>query len=64
MTLAGYMPNLLACADCGKYEGGEFYLDPQEGTLLGAPKQKLKRMWEPDFIIKSMPLIPSTLAIS
>ena len=36
MTLAGYMPNLLACADCGKYEGGEFYLDPQEGTLLCA----------------------------
>ena len=36
MTLAGYMPNLLACEDCGKYEGGEFYLDPQEGTLLCA----------------------------
>lgn len=36
LTMAGYMPNLLACAGCGLYEGGEFYLDPQEGTLLCA----------------------------
>ncbi|MGN0983310.1 MAG: DNA repair protein RecO [Gemmiger sp.] len=36
LTMAGYMPNLLACTDCGRYDGGEFYLDPQEGTLLCA----------------------------
>lgn len=34
MTLSGYMPQLLACASCGKYEGGGFYLDPEEGILL------------------------------
>ena len=27
---------VLACAGCGKYDGGEFYLDPVEGRLLCA----------------------------
>ena len=36
LTLAGYMPDVLACAGCGKYDGGEFYLDPVEGRLLCA----------------------------
>lgn len=36
MSLSGYMPQLLACASCGKYDGGDFYLDPTEGTLLCA----------------------------
>ena len=36
LTLAGYMPDVLACADCGKYDGGDFYLDPVEGRLLCA----------------------------
>ena len=36
LTLAGYMPDVLACAGCGKYEGGDFYLDPVEGRLLCA----------------------------
>lgn len=36
MSMAGYMPRLLACAECGKYDGGEFYLDPQGGQLLCA----------------------------
>lgn len=36
LALAGYMPDLLACAGCGKYDGGEFYLDPAEGRLLCA----------------------------
>ncbi len=34
MSRSGYQPDLLACCGCGKYEGGEFYLDPVEGTLL------------------------------
>ena len=34
--MAGYMPDVLACAGCGKYDGGEFYLDPVEGRLLCA----------------------------
>lgn len=34
MSMAGYQPNLLACAECGRYDGGEFYLDPIEGYLL------------------------------
>lgn len=36
MTLAGYMPGLLACEDCGKYDGGAFYLDEREGMLYCA----------------------------
>ena len=36
MELARYMPDVLACAGCGKYEGGDFYLDPVEGRLLCA----------------------------
>ena len=31
---AGYLPQLLCCRECGKYEGGPFYLDPEEGSLL------------------------------
>ncbi len=34
MVLEGYMPNILACADCGRYEGGNFRLGPQDGILL------------------------------
>lgn len=34
MSLAGYQPDLLACSDCGRYDGGEFYFDPVEGNLL------------------------------
>lgn len=36
MCMAGYQPNLLACSECGKYDGGEFYFDPVEGNLLCA----------------------------
>ncbi len=36
MAAGGYMPDLLACADCGRYEGGDFRLDAQGGHLLCA----------------------------
>ena len=36
LTLAGYMPDVLACSGCGKYDGGEFYLNPIAGNLLCA----------------------------
>lgn len=36
MSMAGYQPNLLACAECGRYDGEEFYLDPVDGYLLCA----------------------------
>lgn len=36
LSKAGYMPDLRMCAGCGKYEGGEFYLDPVGGVLLCA----------------------------
>lgn len=36
MSMAGYQPDLLACAECGRYDGGEFYFDPIEGNLLCA----------------------------
>ncbi|MEE0801456.1 MAG: DNA repair protein RecO [Gemmiger sp.] len=34
MTQTGYMPRVLGCDECGRYEGGSFYLDPVEGRLL------------------------------
>ena len=36
LCLAGYMPDILACANCGKYDGGSFYFSPVEGRLLCA----------------------------
>ncbi|MDL2324459.1 DNA repair protein RecO [Ruminococcaceae bacterium OttesenSCG-928-A16] len=33
---AGFMPNLLACEDCGKYEDDRFYFDLRQGSLLCA----------------------------
>lgn len=36
LSLAGYMPDLVACAGCGCYEGGAFYLDLSDGGLLCA----------------------------
>lgn len=36
LCLAGYMPDVLACSGCGRYDGGEFYFDPAEGRLLCA----------------------------
>ncbi|MGN0975237.1 MAG: DNA repair protein RecO [Gemmiger sp.] len=36
MTLAGFMPDILACKKCGKYDGGAFYFGKREGQLLCA----------------------------
>lgn len=36
MTLAGFMPDLVACADCVKYEGGAFCFDALHGRLFCA----------------------------
>ena len=36
LCLAGYMPDVLACSACGKYDGGSFYFSPAEGRLLCA----------------------------
>lgn len=33
---AGFMPDLVACVGCGKYEGGSFLLNEEEGVLLCA----------------------------
>ena len=30
----GFMPQLVMCSGCGKYEGPGFYLDPEDGRLL------------------------------
>ncbi|MEG6572499.1 DNA repair protein RecO [[Clostridium] cellulosi] len=34
LTMAGYMPDLVACRNCGAYEADTMYLDPITGTLL------------------------------
>ena len=36
VCLAGYMPRILACDACGRYDGMDFYLDTAEGGLLCA----------------------------
>lgn len=36
LCLAGYMPDVLACSACGKYDGCSFYFSPAEGRLLCA----------------------------
>lgn len=34
MSEAGYMPNIVNCRDCGKYDGGPFCFDLAGGSLL------------------------------
>lgn len=34
LTLAGYMPNLVACRECARYEGAAMRFYPQHGDLL------------------------------
>ena len=34
LTLAGFLPGLVACADCVKYEGGPFCFDAATGLLF------------------------------
>ncbi len=36
LSLAGFMPDLVACADCVRYEGGDFCLDVPHGRLYCA----------------------------
>ena len=36
MTLAGFLPGLVACADCVKYEGGAVCFDAATGLLFCA----------------------------
>lgn len=42
---AGYLPQLLCCAECSKYDGGDFFFDVSSGALLCADcaeKQNLR----------------------
>ena len=34
MSECGFLPQLVCCKICEKYDGPAFYLDPQEGILL------------------------------
>lgn len=36
LSQGGYMPDLVCCKNCGRYDGMDFYLDVQDGTLLCA----------------------------
>ncbi len=36
MSECGFLPKLLCCEGCGKYDGDDFYLDAQSGHLLCA----------------------------
>ena len=33
LTIAGYMPDVVACSSCAKYEGGAFYFDESAGDI-------------------------------
>ena len=37
LSLAGFMPDLLACASCGAFEGEAMWFYPREGTLACGP---------------------------
>lgn len=37
LSLAGFMPDLLACASCGAFEGEAMWFSPREGTLACGP---------------------------
>lgn len=50
MTQAGYMPGVLACDVCARYDGCDFYLDPVAGRLLCADcaaKEHRAPTWTP-----------------
>ncbi len=34
LSETGFMPDILMCDGCGRYEGGPFYLNPRDGSLL------------------------------
>ena len=34
LAQGGYMPDLVCCKKCGRYDGMDFYLDVQDGTML------------------------------
>lgn len=34
VALCGYQPDLVACRECGRYEGGDFFLLPGGGELI------------------------------
>lgn len=34
MCLAGYMPDLVACCDCGEFDSGEMFFSPVEGVII------------------------------
>ena len=34
LSVTGYMPNLVVCVDCGRYDGQVFYFDIANGSLL------------------------------
>lgn len=59
LTLAGYMPDLVACRRCGAYEAGRMWFDPVEGNLICdrcAPEEGVGADGE------SRPLSPGALA--
>ena len=44
MSLAGYMPDIVACKVCGRYDGTDFYFDAVGGTLYcAACAQRMNR---------------------
>ncbi|WP_367924953.1 DNA repair protein RecO [uncultured Ruthenibacterium sp.] len=43
LSLAGFMPDLVACTDCAKYEGGPFYFDTHAAKIYCAECAKKRQ---------------------
>ncbi len=57
LSLAGYMPSLVACENCGAYESDNMYFDISEGTLYcqNCAKPQFMRLTLP--VVKALRLI-------
>ena len=57
MSLSGYMPNILACANCGTYETDIMYFDTLEGCIYCENCQKIGAIACPKNVITAVRFI-------
>ena len=57
MSLSGYMPNILACANCGTYETDVMYFDTLEGCIYCKNCQKIGAIACPKNVITAVRFI-------
>mgnify|MGYP004514756543 FL=1 len=57
MSLSGYMPNILACANCGTYESDIMYFDTLDGCVYCANCHKIGAITCPKNVITAVRFI-------